>query len=83
MMRPARLRMQLIRCRVRSMPARLSPPKVPTCSKVRTLGACAHERVGWHQSWPKHTQAFTKDQTLLRAKAEKKKRQYVKAVVEA
>mmetsp|Transcript_8349 Transcript_8349/g.22291 ORF Transcript_8349/g.22291 Transcript_8349/m.22291 type:complete len:259 (+) Transcript_8349:1625-2401(+) len=30
MMRPARLRMQLIRCRVRSMPARLSPPKVPT-----------------------------------------------------
>ena len=32
MMRPVRLRMQLMRCSVRSMPARLSPPNSPTCT---------------------------------------------------
>jgi hypothetical protein len=31
-MRPALLRRQLMRCRVASMPARLSPPNSPTCT---------------------------------------------------
>lgn len=40
MMRPARLRRQEMRCSVREMPARLSPPKSPTCAAVygRTRG---------------------------------------------
>lgn len=32
MMRPSRLRMQEMRCSVRSMPARLSSPNAPSCN---------------------------------------------------
>ena len=42
---PARLRMQEMRCRVLSMPARLSPPNSPTCGRWgRGGGMARHDR---------------------------------------
>ena len=41
---PARFRMAEMRCRVRSMPARLSPPKSPMCSMTWAISASTISR---------------------------------------